>query len=74
MCFVETKLISKRANFNSQKYIEGISNVITDIGSVAAISNCITNSVTDIANHIIIFFGGGGEGIQYAIWIIIVTI
>ena len=54
------KLLSKdslkRADCDSQKHIEDISNVITDINSVTAISNCVTNSVADIANHIIVFF------------------
>ena len=61
---------SKRANCDGQKYIEGISNVITDTDSVTAISNCITVSVTDNGNHIIIL----SLGKRYAIWIIIVTI
>ena len=40
-----TKAISKRANCDSLKDIEDISNVITDIDSVTAINNCVNNCI-----------------------------
>ena len=46
-----TKDSSKRANCGSQKDIEYISNVITDIDFLTA-NNWIGNSVTDMANQL----------------------
>ena len=51
-----TKKRSKRANSDSQKNIEDLSNVIADIDSVTAINNYFNNEVTDMANYIAIFF------------------
>ena len=51
-----TKDSSKRANGNSQKDTEDISNVITDIDSVTTMNNCVNNAITDMTNHVVIFF------------------
>ena len=48
--------ISKRANCDSQKVIEDILNVTTDIETIASVNNWVNNSVTDLANCIINFF------------------
>ena len=45
--------VSKVRNSESQKFIEDISNVITDIDYVRAIYNCVNSSVTDMANGFI---------------------
>ena len=49
---------SKRADCGSQKGIEYISNVVTDSNSETAINSYTNNSLTDIANRVIIFFIG----------------
>ena len=51
-----TKDISKRANCDSQKVIEDILNIMTDIETIAAVNNWVNNSVTDLTNRIINFF------------------
>ena len=45
--------VSKVRNSESQKFIEDISNVTTDIDYVRAIYNCVNSSVTDMANGFI---------------------
>ena len=47
-----TKDISKRANCDNQKVIEDILNIMTDIETIAAVNNW----VTDLTNRIINFF------------------
>lgn len=45
------RVILKIANYNTQRYIGNITNVIPDIKSINATYNCIINStITDIAN------------------------
>ena len=52
-----TKDISKRANCDNQKVIEDILNITTDIETIASVNNWVNNSVRDLTNRIINFFG-----------------
>lgn len=51
-----TKDSSKRANCDTQKDIEDITNVTIDINSVKAMYNCIKNSITNMTTDVIKFF------------------
>lgn len=48
-----TKDSSKRANCDTQKDIEDITNVTIDINSVKAMYNCIKNSITNMTTDVI---------------------
>lgn len=67
-----TKLLE--TNCDRQGDIKDNSNVITDINSVTAIHSCVNNSVTDITNHVIIFFKFFFFEKRYRMWIINVCI
>ena len=70
-----TKDSSKRANGNSQKDTEDISNVITDIDSVTTMNNCVNNAITDMTNHVVIFFFFFLENdVLLSLWIIKISI